>query len=61
MVMHAKSPIFGLGKATTFTLAFRRVNSQGLSFGHPAFERWLTLVASAEVRGKRAHDVHFAP
>jgi len=60
MVMHAKLPIFGLGKATTFILAFRRVNAKGLGFGHPAFELWLALVVSAEVRGKHAHDAHFA-
>jgi predicted nucleic acid-binding protein len=31
-----------------------------LDEGPPAFERWLALVASAEVRGKRAHDARLA-
>lgn len=31
-----------------------------LDEGPPAFERWLALVASAEVRGKRAHGAHIA-
>ena len=31
-----------------------------LDEGHPTFARWLALVASAEVRGKRAHDARLA-
>ena len=31
-----------------------------LDEGPAAFERWLALVASAEVRGKRAHDARLA-
>jgi predicted nucleic acid-binding protein len=31
-----------------------------LDDGPAAFERWLALVASAEVRGKRAHDARLA-
>ena len=31
-----------------------------LEEGPEAFERWLALVAGAEIRGKRAHDAHLA-
>jgi predicted nucleic acid-binding protein len=52
---------FGWSPAATSTVIARLCGQFPLLEEGPAtFERWLALVETAEVRGKRAHDAHLA-